>query len=331
MIIYNYKNYLRKHFPIQNIKWEAAMRKGILVIGSLNMDLSIDLAKMPVTGETILGRGIAYKAGGKGANQACAAGRLGGRVRMLGCVGRDEFGQRLMKSLSEAGVETVYIKESEDLPTGTAVIYVDDNGDNSIVVIPGANMACDVEYLKKQDEQFQWCDYVVLQMEIPCESVWYAVKRAKELGKTVILNPAPAPDRIPEEILSMVDYITPNETEIITLSGQGTESGRAAKDIRAGAELLLEQGTGNVLVTLGEQGALRINRSGEAFYPARKVVSVDTTAAGDCFNGALVAALAEGLGEEAAIPFANIASSIAVTRKGAQESLPTRDEVAVIM
>ena len=124
------------------------MKKGILVIGSLNMDLSIDLAKMPVTGETILGRGIAYKAGGKGANQACAAGKLGGRVRMLGCVGQDEFGQKLVKSLSESGVETDYIKESRDLPTGTAVIYVDDNGDNSIVVIPGANMACDIEYLK---------------------------------------------------------------------------------------------------------------------------------------------------------------------------------------
>ena len=217
------------------------MKKGILVIGSLNMDLSIDLAKMPVTGETILGRGIAYKAGGKGANQACAAGKLGGRVRMLGCVGQDEFGQKLVKSLSESGVETDYIKESRDLPTGTAVIYVDDNGDNSIVVIPGANMACDIEYLKEQDEQFHWCDYVVLQMEIPYEAVWYSVKRAKELGKMVILNPAPAPDEIPEEILSLVDYLTPNETEIIALNGKSKD------DIREGAEKLLSR---NVIATL---------------------------------------------------------------------------------
>ena len=301
------------------------MKKGILVIGSLNMDLSIDLAKMPVTGETILGRGIAYKAGGKGANQACAAGKLGGRVRMLGCVGQDEFGQKLVKSLSESGVETDYIKESRDLPTGTAVIYVDDNGDNSIVVIPGANMACDIEYLKEQDEQFHWCDYVVLQMEIPYEAVWYSVKRAKELGKMVILNPAPAPDEIPEEILSLVDYLTPNETEIIALNGKSKD------DIREGAEKLLSRGVSNVIATLGDRGALLVNRYGKTFYPARKVVSVDTTAAGDCFNGAMVAALAEGQSEAEAILFANIASSIAVTRKGAQESLPIREEVAVIM
>lgn len=301
------------------------MKKGILVIGSLNMDLSIDLAKMPVTGETILGRGIAYKAGGKGANQACAAGKLGGRVRMLGCVGQDEFGQKLVKSLSESGVETDYIKESRDLPTGTAVIYVDDNGDNSIVVIPGANMACDIEYLKEQDEQFHWCDYVVLQMEIPYEAVWYSVKRAKELGKMVILNPAPAPDEIPEEILSLVDYLTPNETEIIALNGKSKD------DIREGAEKLLSRGASNVIATLGDRGALLVNRYGETFYPARKVVSVDTTAAGDCFNGAMVAALAEGQSEAEAILFANMASSIAVTRKGAQESLPIREEVAVIM
>lgn len=301
------------------------MKKGILVIGSLNMDLSINLAKMPVTGETILGRGIAYKAGGKGANQACAAGKLGGRVRMLGCVGQDEFGQKLVKSLSESGVETDYIKESRDLPTGTAVIYVDDNGDNSIVVIPGANMACDIEYLKEQDEQFHWCDYVVLQMEIPYEAVWYSVKRAKELGKMVILNPAPAPDEIPEEILSLVDYLTPNETEIIALNGKSKD------DIREGAEKLLSRGVSNVIATLGDRGALLVNRYGETFYPARKVVSVDTTAAGDCFNGAMVAALAEGQSEAEAILFANIASSIAVTRKGAQESLPIREEVAVIM
>lgn len=301
------------------------MKKGILVIGSLNMDLSIDLAKMPVTGETILGRGIAYKAGGKGANQACAAGKLGGRVRMLGCVGQDEFGQKLVKSLSESGVETDYIKESRDLPTGTAVIYVDDNGDNSIVVIPGANMACDIEYLKEQDEQFHWCDYVVLQMEIPYEAVWYSVKRAKELGKMVILNPAPAPDEIPEEILSLVDYLTPNETEIIALNGKSKD------DIREGAEKLLSRGVSNVIATLGDRGALLVNRYGETFYLARKVVSVDTTAAGDCFNGAMVAALAEGQSEAEAILFANIASSIAVTRKGAQESLPIREEVAVIM
>lgn len=300
------------------------MKKGILVIGSLNMDISVEMAKMPVVGETVLGKGISYKTGGKGANQACAAGRLGGDVRMLGCIGRDGFGRKLEESLRSAGVETGYLKESRDRPTGTAVICVDQNGDNSIVVIPGANGECDVEYLKEQDEQFRWCDYIMLQMEIPYDAVWYAVKRGKELGKTVILNPAPAPDTIPGEVLGRMDYITPNETELGALSGIGGESREA---MRQGAESLIRKGAGNVVVTLGDRGAMLIGPDGERFYPARKVKAVDTTAAGDCFNGAFAAALAEGQDEDRAIRFANLASSIAVTRKGAQESLPDRDEL----
>lgn len=263
------------------------MKKNILVIGSLNMDMSISIEEMPVVGETILGREVSYQAGGKGANQACAIGKLGGRVRMLGCVGCDEFGRRLLESLEQSGVDIQYIKKSDKHTTGMAVIYVDDNGDNSIVVISGANRACDIDYLKEQDEQFIWCDYVVLQMEIPYESVWYAINRAKELGKTVVLNPAPAPQEIPGEILAKVDYITPNETEIITLSGGNTA------DMREGTQKLLDMGVGTVLVTLGDQGALLVKKEGETLYPARKVESLDTTAAGDCFNGALVAALAE--------------------------------------
>lgn len=300
------------------------MKKGILVIGSLNMDISVEMSKMPVVGETVLGKAISYKTGGKGANQACAAGMLGGEVRMLGCIGPDEFGRKLAESLRNAGVETGYLKKSRDQPTGTAVIYVDQNGDNSIVVIPGANRECDTAYLKAQDEQFQWCDYVVLQMEIPYNAVWYAVKRAKELGKTVILNPAPAPESIPEEIFGLTDYITPNETELATLSGMAGEDQEA---VRCGAESLIQKGVGNVAVTLGERGAMLVRADGERFYPARKVNAVDTTAAGDCFNGALAAALAEGQKEDQALRFANLAASIAVTRKGAQESLPGRDEL----
>lgn len=304
------------------------MKKGILVIGSLNMDMSVEMTKMPVVGETVLGETVSYKTGGKGANQACAAGKLGGEVRMLGCIGQDEFGRKLLESLDDSGVKTEYLKKSVDQPTGMAVIYVDHNGDNSIVVIPGANRECDVEYLKSRDEQFRWCDYIVLQMEIPYDAAWYAVKRGKELGKTVILNPAPAPESIPEEIYPLIDYITPNETELATLSGIG---GEAQEDVIKGAGSLLQKGVNNVVVTLGDKGAMAAGTGGEQFYPARKVKAVDTTAAGDCFNGALAAALAEGQKEAAAIRFANQASSIAVTRKGAQESLPERDELERIL
>ena len=247
---------------------------------------------------------------------------------MLGCIGQDEFGRKLLESLGDSNVKTEYLKESADQPTGMAVIYVDHNGDNSIVVIPGANRECDVEYLKSRDEQFRWCDYIVLQMEIPYDAVWYAVKRGKELGKTVILNPAPAPESIPEEIYPLIDYITPNETELATLSGIGREE---QKDVIRGAGSLLQKGVNNVVVTLGDKGAMAAGKGGEQFYPARKVKAVDTTAAGDCFNGALAAALAEGQKEEAAINFANQASSIAVTRKGAQESLPQREELERIL
>lgn len=304
------------------------MKRGILVIGSLNMDMSVDMAKMPVVGETVLGEAVSYKTGGKGANQACAAGKLGGEVRMLGCIGQDEFGRRLVESLQGSGVETKYLKESGSQPTGLAVICVDHEGNNSIVVIPGANKECNVEYLKARDEQFQWCDYVVLQMEIPHDAVWYGVKRAKELGKTVILNPAPAPEAIPEDIFSLIDYITPNETELAALSQMGGEDQEA---VRQAAGFFIQRGIPNVVVTLGDKGAMAVGADKERFYPARRAEAVDTTAAGDCFNGALAAALAEGQEKDQAIRFANLASSIAVTRKGAQESLPNREELEAIL
>lgn len=300
------------------------MSKGILVVGSLNMDMSVNLEKIPTVGETVLGNDLSYRAGGKGANQACAAGLLGGEVRMLGCVGKDEFGEKQIENLKKAGVDTSYLKKSDDQPTGTAIICVDSHGDNNIVVIPDANKECDAEYLKRQRELFEWCDYVVLQMEIPYDSVLCAAMMAKEAGKTVILNPAPAPDELPEELCRNVDYLTPNETELMKLSGVTDCS---VSSMKKGAMILLEKGAGCVIVTLGEKGALLVKKGEECLYPAKKVKAVDTTAAGDCFNGAFAAALAEGMKEGAALGFANAASAIAVTRKGAQESLPAREEL----
>lgn len=304
------------------------MENQILIIGSLNMDMVVGMKHMPVKGETILGDSLEYIPGGKGGNQAFAAGMLGGKAAMLGCVGKDELGVRLISNLAQSGTSVAGVSQIEDAPTGMAVIYVDGEGDNSIVVLAGANGKCDVEYLKANDQLIQESAYVIFQMEIPHDAVAYGIHRAKSLGKTVILNPAPAPDSLSDEILNAVDYLTPNETELLKLTGRTTMS---MENIRAGAEELLKKGVKNVLVTLGEKGVYLVNEQGAGLYPTRKVTAVDTTAAGDCFNGAFTVGLAEGMSHEEAIRFANTASSIAVTRKGAQSSIPTRAEVDEIL
>ena len=300
------------------------MDKRILIIGSLNMDIVIEMKRMPLIGETVLGKNLTYVPGGKGANQAYAAGKLGGKVTMLGCVGDDSLGQKLKDNLANSGTDASYIRNIEGKPTGTAIIYVNDDGDNSIVVISGANEACDVEYLKQNEALFAECDYVMFQMEIPYETIFYGIRRAKELGKTVVLNPAPAPDGLPEDIWGKIDYLTPNETELLKLTGQQEMT---MDNIRNGAHALLEKGVKNILVTLGDKGVLFVNDRKEKLFPARKVTAVDTTAAGDCSNGAFVTGLAEEMSFDEAIVFANMASSLAVTRKGAQSSIPGREEL----
>lgn len=300
------------------------MEKKVLVIGSLNMDLVIHMDKMPEKGETVLGKSLAYIPGGKGANQACALGKLGAKTAMLGCVGQDVFGKTQLENLKKNQVDISGIRQTKELPTGTAVISVDSTGDNNIIVVAGANQACDEAYLKSMEQMFEEFDYIVFQMEIPCEAVYYGIRKAKEKGKTVILNPAPAPREIPEEILRCIDYLTPNETELASLAGLSCIN---EETIRTGASDLLKKGVKNVLVTLGEKGVYFAAEGEEKSYPARKVKAVDTTAAGDCFNGAFVTALAEGKTVSNAIAFANLASSIAVTRNGAQSSLPQREEV----
>lgn len=300
------------------------MGKKILVIGSLNMDMVTQLKDMPREGETVLGDEMQYIPGGKGANQACAAGSLGGDVTMLGCVGADEFGQLQKEALGLKGVKTQYLKVTKDSKTGTAIIYLNHKGNNCIVVIQGANLHCTREYLEEQDGRIAECDYLLIQMEIPYETIYYAVNRAHQLGKTILLNPAPAPEAIPDDILSKIDYLTPNETELMKLTGIiGTDKG----NLEVAADVLLQKGVKNVIVTLGERGALLVNKKICNLYPTRKVTPVDTTAAGDCFNGAFAVALAEGRSAEEAIGFSNMASSIAVTRQGAQSSIPTREEV----
>ncbi|MCI8453090.1 MAG: ribokinase [Lachnospiraceae bacterium] len=305
------------------------MKKTILVAGSLNMDMVMEMARMPAVGETILGDTLSYVPGGKGANQACTVAKLGGRAVMLGCVGRDDFGESLRGNLAAAGVEVSKLKTGES-STGAASIYVDGAGNNSIVVIRGANEECDISYIDQNDSLLRQCSYVMLQMEIPYETIFYVIKKAKEYGKVVILNPAPAPGpgAIPEEIYKKIDFITPNETELKTLTGV-PDCGR--ESLEKGAGLLLEKGVGNVMVTLGEQGAVLVNAQGSMYFPAMRTMAVDTTAAGDCFNGAFVTALADDMAVPEAIRFANAAASVAVSRKGAQSSIPSAEEVQRVL
>ena len=300
------------------------MKKQILIIGSLNMDIVVGMKRMPLRGETVLGSSLSYVPGGKGANQAYAAGKLSGKAVMLGCVGADEVGRRLIENLNESGTDTGNIDQVDGVPSGTASIFVDEQGNNSIVVVAGTNACCDIAYLKKNEPLFQKSDYIIFQMEIPYDAVFFGIQKAAEYGKTVILNPAPAPDELPEAIFPMIDFLTPNETELLKLGGL---KDLTEENVRLAAHRFIRSGVKNVLVTLGDKGVLLVNKDREQIFPARKVEAVDTTAAGDCFNGALAVGLSEGMDMDHAIRFANIASSIAVTRKGAQNSIPTRAEV----
>lgn len=300
------------------------MKKRILVVGSLNMDMVIEMKNMPLIGETVLGDTLKYVPGGKGGNQAYAVGSLGGEGSILGCVGADAFGSRLVENIKACRVDVSAIHLDEKEPTGTAVIYVDERGNNSIVVAPGANSSCDVELLKERDELFRANDFMLFQMEIPAEAVFYGIRRAKEYGKTVILNPAPAPDHIPDDIWEKIDYLTPNETEVLKLCG---ETGSSVEHIKRSARYVLEKGVKNVVVTLGDKGVLFVNNNQEQLFEARKVDAIDTTAAGDCFNGAFAVGLSKGMTVYEAIELANLASSMAVQRKGAQSSIPKWEEV----
>ncbi len=300
------------------------MKKKVLVVGSINMDLVVTLDRMPAKGETVLGNAVDYIAGGKGSNQAYALGNLGGDVTMLGCVGNDSFGEAILNNLSGHGVNTDYIAVIDSSDTGMAFIYVDKDGNNSIVVNQGANAHCTVDYLKQNDDRFKEADYVLLQMEVPVESVEYAIKRSHELGKCIVLNPAPAPDSLSDSILRSVDYLTPNETETLKLGGfDSTESDM----LETAAKELLGKGVKNLIITAGADGCYVYSDSDFYNVPTfTELKPIDTTAAGDCFNGAMVVGLSEGMTLEESLYFANAASSITVTRKGAQQSIPTRDE-----
>lgn len=300
----------------------------LLVIGSLNMDYVLNVENMPRKGETVLCGDFSMVPGGKGANQAFAAGRLGAQVTMLGAVGQDAAGEALCQSLSGAGVDVSRILRCEGVPTGSAFIPVDSQGENCIIVAQGANGRVDIPYIDRNLDALEACGMVLLQLEIPLETVVYAAQKAKALGKTVILDPAPARRDIPRELFAVVDYIKPNETELGILLGDES----AWEDPNAAAESLQAMGVGNVLLTLGEKGAfLRERDGGSDRCPAHKVPVVDTTAAGDSFTAAFAAALARGEQPRQAVRYAAAVSGIVVTRKGAQTSIPSGAEVEEYM
>lgn len=292
----------------------------ILVVGSLNADLVVRAPRFPAPGETISGEDLAIIPGGKGANQAVAAARQGAQVSMLGRVGSDSFGPTLTNNLQQNHVDTTYVLTDKSA-TGTAIIVVDANGQNSIVLSPGANGKVappDVDAFSFQD-----ADMLLLQFEIPLETVIHAASLAHQNGLRVILNPAPARP-IPDSLLADVDLLVPNESELQLLSGQPVTDTDSAK---SAAQAVLEKGVKTVIVTLGANGALLVTDEKVTHIPTLKVEVVDTTAAGDAFIGGLAAALLKGKSLEEAVRYGNASGALAATKFGAQPSLPTRDEV----
>jgi len=300
---------------------------GIVVVGSLNADLTVRVPRFPAPGETISGDGFAIVAGGKGANQAAAAGRLGGRVAMIGQVGADANGTLLRDALNASGVDARLVAVDEAAATGVAVITIDANGENEIVLAAGANGTYAPERLAPALGALRAARVVLLQLEIPLATVMRAAAEARSAGAVVVLDPAPAVP-IPDQLLALADYVTPNERELAILAGrQPTGDDTTLDDVDAMARTVLERRAQRVLVKLGARGARLVTLDGLQSWPARHVHAVDTTAAGDAFNGALAVALTEGATLDQAVRFATIAASISVTRAGAQPSLPSRTEV----
>lgn len=296
--------------------------KNICVIGSLNMDLVVNVDTMPKPGQTIIGSNFKEVPGGKGANQAVAMTRLNGNVSMIGKVGEDGFGQTLINSLKNDKVDTTYIQTSKGA-TGVALITVDKNAQNSIVVSPGANFEVKEDDIDNNIEVIKNSDIVVLQLETPLNTIKYALNKAKELNKYTILNPAPAV-KLDDEIIKNVDLLTPNETELEIISGVSIET---EEDIQKAAQIMIEKGVKELIVTLGSKGSLYINKEKSMFKKAYKVEAVDTTAAGDSYTGALAVALSQDKNIEDAMDFASKVGALSVLKEGAQSSLPTLEDV----
>ena len=296
----------------------------ILVIGSSNTDMVVKSTKLPLPGETIMGGSFFMNAGGKGANQAVAAARLGGNVTLVTKVGNDMFGEQSIAGFKKENIHTDLVFVDEDAPSGTALIMVNEEGENCIVVAPGANaklLPNDIENV----HLIKSAAIILMQLEIPMETIAAVIKIAKSNHQKVVVNPAPA-QILPHELLNGLFLITPNETEAAFLTGINvTDEVTASK----AAGVFLNQGVQNVIITMGRQGAFFQNDTMKLIIPAPVVKALDTTAAGDTFSGAITVALTENLDWESAIKFAIEAASISVTRLGAQASVPYRSEITL--
>jgi len=293
----------------------------VLVIGSANLDFTCAVERLPREGETVSGGTLHIAHGGKGANQAVAARRLGAEVRLVAALGRDAFGDQIVEQLAAEGIPGEGLQRVPDSPTGIALIVVDGEGRNQIAVAPGANHRLDPARVAPAD--LEWAQVLLCQLEVPPPTVQSALETARRLSVFTILNPAPA-RQLPPEIFPLVDLVTPNEVEASRLTGVQIDG---LDDAARAARHFLEWGVQRVIVTLGSRGALLCDGNSAQHFPAFPVRVVDTVAAGDAFNGALATGLAAGGTLEEAIPLANAAGALACTRRGAQPSLPRRAEV----
>ncbi|MDE1198758.1 MAG: ribokinase [Pseudomonas sp.] len=300
------------------------MQAKVVIVGSLNMDLVTRAPRLPRAGETLAGQSFVTVPGGKGANQAVAAARLGASVAMIGCVGDDAYGEQLRSALLAEGIDCQAVTAIAGESTGVALIVVDDNSQNAIVIVAGGNGHVTSNVVDGFDALLSQAEVIICQLEVPMATVGHVLKRGRELGKTVILNPAPASGPLPAEWYAWIDYLIPNESEATALTGLPVDSVATAD---AAATALLASGVGKVIVTLGEHGALFANKASSQHFPAPRVKPVDTTAAGDTFVGGFAAALADGKSESEAIRFGQIAAALSVTRAGAQPSIPTFNDV----
>ncbi len=304
-----------------------SVKTRVVVVGSSNTDMIIRLSRLPRPGETLLGGEFSMAAGGKGANQAVAAARVGADVTFIARVGKDVFGDRALEGFRRDGIRVDRIVRDPRSASGVALIFVGAEGQNSIAVAPGANGRLTPADVRKARRVIEMADVVVVQLETPMDTVREAAEQAAAAGVPVVLNPAPA-RTLPSRLLRLVTVLTPNETEAELLSGVAVRNDRSAG--RA-ADVLLAQGPRIVVITLGARGALVATKEGQQIVPSFPVRAVDTTAAGDVFNGALAVALAEEKPLTEAARFANAAAALSVTRLGAQPSAPTRRAVESLL
>lgn len=300
------------------------MQSKVLVVGSLNMDLVTRAERLPRVGETLAGHSFTTVPGGKGANQAVAAVRLGASVAMVGCVGDDAYGQQLSEALRVEGVDCQAVDIVTGVSSGVALIVVDASSQNAIVVVAGSNGCLQPTLIDRADALFQAADVIVCQMEVPPQAVAHALARGRSLGKVVILNPAPVAGPLPVQWFANIDYLIPNETEAAALTGLRVDDLDSAL---VAVRHLRELGAANVILTMGAQGALFASSEGIEHFSAPAVQAQDTTAAGDTFVGGFAAALGGGASEREAIVFGQRAAAISVTRAGAQPSIPMLAEV----